>query len=113
MQSINNPLRITEIPLWNWNKNNLFSTKSVYEFLTKEDLVEETFQTYLESKNYLQDKIFMWWVENNAILTKDNLIRRHWVGAPACYFRREDETIDHLSFNAQLLRSPGGHRILF
>ena len=102
-----------DIPLWNWNNHNLFSTKSVYEFLTKEDLVEETFQTYLESKNYLQDKIFMWWVENNAVLTKDNLIRRHWVGDPACYFCREDETIDHLSFNAQLLRSPGGHRILF
>jgi len=42
-----------DIPLWNWNKNNLFSTKSVYEFLTKEDLVEETFQTYLESKKLL------------------------------------------------------------
>jgi len=93
-----------DIPLWNWNKNNLFSTKSVYEFLTKEDLVEETFQTYLESKNYLQDKIFMWWVENNAIITKDNLIRRHWIGVPACYFCHEDETIDHLFFQCSIAK---------
>jgi len=28
----------TDISLWKWNKNGLFSTKSVYEHLTKNDM---------------------------------------------------------------------------
>jgi hypothetical protein len=30
--------------------------------------------------------IFLWLMENNPILTKDNLIKRGWVGDPKCVF---------------------------
>ena len=38
----------------------------------------------------------MWLVENGAILTKDNMIKRNWPGSPSCYFCSADETIEHL-----------------
>jgi hypothetical protein len=42
--------------------------------------------------------IFLWLLENNAILTKDNLIRIKRIGDPACYFCNQEETIEHLFF---------------
>jgi len=87
-----------DIPVWKWNKSNLFSTKSVYEFLTKEDS-RKHFKHIWKAKILYKIKIFMWLVENNAILTKDNLICRHWVGDPACYFCLGDETSDHIFFS--------------
>jgi len=36
---------------------------------------------------------------NNAILTKDNLIKRRWSGTPTCYFCNSDENIQHLFFS--------------
>ena len=35
---------------------------------------------------------------NNAILTKDNMIRRNWPGDPSCYFCSQPGTVDHLLF---------------
>ena len=35
---------------------------------------------------------------NNAILTKDNMIKRNWPGDPSCYFCSQPETVDHLLF---------------
>ena len=37
-------------------------------------------------------------------LTKDNLIRRNWLGSPSCYFCSEDETIEHLYFTCPIAR---------
>ena len=86
-----------DTPGWKWNKNGLFSTKSVYEFLTKEESSNE-YKHIWKAKMPYKIKIFMWLVERNAILTKDNLIRRHWIGDPNCYFCMDHETIEHLSF---------------
>ena len=47
-------------------------------------------------------------VENNAILTKDNLIKRNWVGSPTCHFCLENETIDHLFFACPVARITWG-----
>ena len=49
-------------------------------------------------------KIFMWLVENNAILTKDNMLKRHWVGSPTCHFCFENETIEHLFFQCPVAK---------
>jgi hypothetical protein len=38
-------------------------------------------------------KIFLWLVVNNAILTKDNMIKRKWQGDPKCYLCALDETV--------------------
>jgi len=42
-------------------------------------------------------KFFMWLMENGAILTKDNLIKRNWMGNPMCHFC-DQESIVHIFF---------------
>lgn len=47
----------------------------------------------------------MWLVQNNAILTKDNLIRRQWKGSLTSCFCDQDECMHHLfsCCNAQVI----------
>jgi len=39
---------------------------------------------------------------------KDNLIKKHWVGSPSCYFCQEDESIDHLFFQCSIAKTIWG-----
>jgi len=92
-----------DISLWDWNKNNTFSSKSVYEALTKENS-RKRFKHIWKAKLPYKIKIFMWLVENDAILTKDNLLRRHWVGDPTCSFCHDTESIEHLFFHCPIAK---------
>lgn len=49
-------------------------------------------------------KIFLWLLENGATLTKENLIKRNWVGDPSCRFCDCVETTDHLFFQCPTTR---------
>ena len=49
-------------------------------------------------------KIFMWFVHKQVILTKDNLIKRRWVGSSRCCFCDHDETIQHLFLECPLAK---------
>jgi len=49
-------------------------------------------------------KIFIWLMTNDALLTKDNMIRRKWSGNPKCYFCDHDETINHLFFTCSIAK---------
>jgi hypothetical protein len=44
----------------------------------------------------LKIRIFMWFLYNKVILTKDNLAKRRWNGCTDCVFCGQRETIDHL-----------------
>jgi len=35
---------------------------------------------------------------NNAVLTKDNMVKRKWTGDPTCYFCDKAENLSHLFF---------------
>ena len=43
-------------------------------------------------------KLFLWLLENQVVLTKDNMIKRNWQGDPSCYFCPSNESINHLFF---------------
>ena len=47
----------------------------------------------------LKIKIFMWFLYQKVILTKDNLAKRNWNGIKCCSFCDIDETIQHLFLN--------------
>jgi hypothetical protein len=49
-------------------------------------------------------KTFMWLVEQGAILTKDNMVRRNYQGDPCCYFCSDPESSDHLFFECPIAR---------
>ena len=38
----------------------------------------------------------MWFLKNEVLLTKDNLVKRNWVGCTKCCFCGSQETIEHL-----------------
>jgi hypothetical protein len=50
-------------------------------------------------------KIFLWLVANNAILTKDNMIRRKWKGDPSYYFCEKEESVTHLLFQCSMAKA--------
>jgi hypothetical protein len=47
----------------------------------------------------LKVKVFMWFLNRKVILTKDNLIKRNWVGSETCCFCDCKEFIQHLFFD--------------
>ena len=47
---------------------------------------------------------FLWLVNRNAVLTKDNLIKRNWQGSACCVFCGNDENINHLFFECSLAK---------
>jgi hypothetical protein len=66
-------------------KSGMFSVKSVYTHLHRNSVAKDNRQ-FWKAKIPLKIKIFMWLVMQNAILTKDNLLKRKWVGGPSCAF---------------------------
>jgi anaerobic selenocysteine-containing dehydrogenase len=46
----------------------------------------DSFTRIWKAKLPYKINFFMWLVENNVILTKDNMIKRRWVRDPLCEF---------------------------
>ena len=88
---------------WKWSNCGKFTTSSVYEQLTKNDS-GNNFKHIWKSRIPHKIKIFLWLVEQNAILTKDNMIRRKWAGDPKCYFCLQNESVDHLFFQCPVAK---------
>ena len=53
-------------------------------------------------------KNFTWLLEQKAVLTKDNLVKRKWVGDSTCVFCDQIETVDHLFFLCPMARCVWG-----
>ena len=93
---------------WKWNmKSGLFTTKSVYNHLSFGE-VGLHYRHIWKAKIPYKIKIFVWMLEQNAILTKYNMIRRRWVGDPTCYFCSLPESCGHLFFQCRGQSGLGG-----
>jgi hypothetical protein len=82
---------------WDWEKSGIFSVKSTYKHLCKNDL-GANFKKIWKAKIPLKIKIFMWLVSQDVILTKDNLCKRKWKGNTSCAFCPDPENGNHLFF---------------
>jgi hypothetical protein len=51
-----------------------------------------------KAKIPLKIKIFLWYLRNGVVLTKDNLVKRKWKGCTKCCFCAGQESIRHLFF---------------
>ena len=49
-------------------------------------------------------KIFLWFLNRKEILTKDNLIKRRWIGCKKCVFCDADESVEHLFIKCPFAR---------
>jgi hypothetical protein len=84
--------------IWNLNESGLFTVKSMYLDLMNGHT--RFLRKYLwKMKIPLKIKIFMWFLHNKVLLTKDNLAKRNWSGCLKCCFCDSNETIDHLFLN--------------
>jgi hypothetical protein len=52
----------------------------------------------------LHIKIFLWYLKQGVVLTKDNLIRRNWNGNKQCVFCSQHESIQHLFFDCHFAK---------
>jgi hypothetical protein len=86
-----------DVILWKFGNKGVFTVEYVYNALSSND-VGPCHKKIWKGMIPAKIKIFLWLVMNNAILTKDNLIRRKWAGNPTCHFCDEDESISHLLF---------------
>ena len=71
--------------IWSLNKNGVFSTKSMYNFLGK-DLAGASYSWIWKANIPLKIQIFMCQLFQNAVLTRDNMTKRNWPGSPVCSF---------------------------
>jgi hypothetical protein len=55
-------------------------------------------------KLLLKIKVFLWYLKQGVILTKDNLVKRNWKGSVQCCFCSSNETIQHLFFDCHMAR---------
>jgi hypothetical protein len=88
-------------------KNGKYSVKVIYDQLSGAG-TGRRFTHIWKAKIPYKVKIFVWLIENNAILSKDNMIRRGWVGNSSCQFCDIEENISHLFSNALQVESFGG-----
>jgi hypothetical protein len=80
---------------WKWGRKGKFTTKSLYDHLTKDDDGFH-FQHIWKSST--------WLLKNNVLLTKDNMVKRKWTGNPICMFCNQTETANHLFFQCCVAR---------
>ena len=94
-----------DILSWEFGPKGRFSvTKSVYNALSNNEC--GTYHKKIwKSRVPAKIEIFLWLISNNAILTKDNMIKRKWPGEPTCYFCPLDETISHLFFQCSTAKA--------
>lgn len=64
-----------------------------------------TFKHILKGNIPAKMKFFLWLVENNAILTNDNMISQNMKGPRSCYFCDKDENVNHLLLSCCIPRT--------
>jgi hypothetical protein len=81
---------------WSLTEFGLFFVCSLYLHLI------DAQPPFLHKKNWkikipLKIKIFLWFLQRDVVLTKDNFARKNWKGSQKCiYYNRMNETIQHL-----------------
>jgi hypothetical protein len=89
--------------IWRLTTNGVFSVKSMYEDLMNGHT--RFLRKYLwKLKIPLKIKVFMWFLNNKVLLTKDNLAKRNWKGSTKCCFCGAQETVEHLFVSCPFAR---------
>jgi hypothetical protein len=92
---------------WKWGGKGKHTTKSVYDHLTKDDM-GCSFTHIWKAKVPYKIMIFTCLLENNVVLTKDNMKKRKWAGDPSCMFCSQYESMEHLFFQCPVARCVWG-----
>jgi hypothetical protein len=82
---------------WGHTENGIFTVRSMYNTIIVQNIWENRLLWKL--KLPLKIKIFLWYLNKGVTLTKDNLVRRNWMGNTKCVFCDCEENIQHLFFD--------------
>jgi zinc-binding in reverse transcriptase len=86
----------TDTLLWG-NSEKRYTIKSQYAFLNFGGILVPKYTCLWKAGIPLKIRAFLWLVFHQKILTRDNLIRRGWIGTSLCPMcQQEDETAPHL-----------------
>ena len=88
---------------WNLDQICVFSVNSHYLRLINQNTPNLNMRIW-KLKVPLKIKIFLWYLRQGVILTKDNLAKRNWQGNQQCYFCHENEMIQHLFSDCRFTR---------
>ena len=90
--------------VWKLTDSGIFSVKSMYLDLMNGHT--RFLRNYLwKLKVPLKVRIFLWFLSNKVLLTKDNLAKRNWNGCQKCCFCDSNETVDHLFLSCPFAKS--------
>lgn len=93
---------------WRWSNSEVFTVKSMYNFIQKGGISETKFVMLWRIKISLKVKILGWLVLMKKVLTWDNLVKRGWSGEITCPLcLDESEIIDYLFWNCYVSRAVG------
>jgi hypothetical protein len=89
-----------DIFTWDLHRNGNFTVRSMYQYLMNQETPFVN-KFLWKLKIPLKIKIFLWYLQQGVILTKDNLTKRNWSGSKKYCFCDLKETIQHLFFDCQ------------
>jgi hypothetical protein len=88
---------------WSLNSNGRFTVNSMYQAFLHTNVVPNN--SYLwKIEVPLKIMVFLWLLHREAILAKDNIVKRNWHGNIMCCFCDSYETIQHLFFECALAK---------
>lgn len=80
-----------------WSISKTFTVHSMYKDLMKGAGLPAKCIAW-KAKLPLKIKVFLWYLKQWVILTKDNLVKRKWKGCTSCCFCSKSKTIQHLFY---------------
>ncbi|KAJ4763647.1 RNA-directed DNA polymerase (reverse transcriptase)-related family protein [Rhynchospora pubera] len=102
----------TDTAIWKIQANNLFSTKSLYNFIQTVPKHESKFKKIWNLKIPPRMVIFLWQLMQNRIATIDTLEKRGWMMPSICYLcKTSEESVQHL-FNDCSFTRQTKHKLL-
>jgi hypothetical protein len=86
-----------------WNLGKTFTVSAMYNSLMGSTGIPVDCRTW-KLRVPLKIKVFLWYLKEGVILTKDNLAKRQWKGCTKCCFCEANESIQHLFFECPMAR---------
>lgn len=82
----------------------MFTTKSLYSFLTNGGFANKLAGHLWKCKIPLKIKFFMWQVFNNKLQCAHSLTKRGWKGGEKCCLDDGSETVNHIFFGCVIAK---------
>jgi hypothetical protein len=89
---------------WALEKKKMFTTKSLYRFLTDRGVSCRVAGIIWKCRVPLKIKFFLWQISNNKLQVAVNLAKKKWKGSILCFLCCGSQNIDHVFFKCHLAK---------